>query len=294
MSRPALLGISRMLINTLLTAAAAAFIGLYGLSTLLHVVQTLGYKSKVWWMLVFVAGGIMEILGWVGRLQSSFDVTKPTPYLMQIITLIIAPAWFSAGCYAVTGALVRLIVASEILLASETVLKIHRIGRQGSRLSARAYTILFVACDCISIALQGVGGATAGKEADRGQSPEKGRAIMLAGILFQLLTMCLFLFLSIQFYRRRWRDLDRHRRKLVWGTMFASLCIIARGIFRTAELGEGWKGFLFVHEIFTIDLDGFPIVLCMLAFNFVHPGMTLDIEEVSSGETVEKKEANVA
>ncbi|KAG8831549.1 hypothetical protein FRC17_003000 [Serendipita sp. 399] len=257
-------------------SAAAAFIGLYGLSTLLHVVQTLGYKSKVWWMLVFVAGGIMEILGWVGRLQSSFDVTKPTPYLMQIITLIIAPAWFSAGCYAVTGAL------------------IHRIGRQGSRLSARAYTILFVACDCISIALQGVGGATAGKEADRGQSPEKGRAIMLAGIIFQLLTMCLFLFLSIQFYRRRWRDLDRHRRKLVWGTMFASLCIIARGIFRTAELGEGWKGFLFIHEIFTIDLDGFPIVLCMLVFNIVHPGMTLDVEEVSSGETVEKKEANVA
>ncbi|KAG8849367.1 hypothetical protein FRB91_010015 [Serendipita sp. 411] len=256
-------------------SAAAAFIGLYGLSTTLHIVQTLLYKRRVWWTLVFTAGGIMEILGWVGRLQSSFDVTSPTPYLMQIITLIIAPAWFSAGCYAVTGAL------------------IHRIGQQGSHLSARAYTALFVVCDCISIALQGVGGATAGKEADRGESPEKGRAIMLAGIVFQLASMCLFLLLSVQFYKKRWSDLNRQRRKLVWATMFASLCIIVRGIFRTTELGEGWKGFLFVHEIFTIDLDGFPIILCMLAFNVVHPGATLDGEEVSLRKPGENMKSSI-
>jgi hypothetical protein len=32
----------------------------------------------------------------------------------------------------------------------------------------------------VSIVLQGVGGATAGKEADRGETPEKGRAVMVS------------------------------------------------------------------------------------------------------------------
>ncbi|PVF93522.1 RTA1-domain-containing protein [Serendipita vermifera] len=239
-------------------SAAASFIGLFGLCTLMHNTQTLFGRRRVWWTLVFTAGGIMEILGWTGRLISSFDPYQASPYLMQIITLIIAPAWFSAGCYAVTGAF------------------IHRIGREQSPLGARAFNYIFVGCDMVSIVLQGVGGATAGKEADRGETPEKGRAIMLAGIVFQLASMLVFVFLSVQFYKRRWTDLSRPRPRLVWSTMFASLCIIARGIFRTAELSEGWKGFLFRHEIFQIDLDGFPIVLCMLAFNFGHPTYTLD------------------
>lgn len=256
-------------------SAAAAFIGLFGLSTLLHLGQTLFLRRRVWWTLVFTVGGIMEVLGWVGRLLSSFDPTQPSPYLMQIITLIIAPAWFSAGCYAVTGAL------------------IHRIGQEGTFLSAKAYTILFVACDLISIVLQGVGGATAGKEADRGESPEKGRAIMLAGIVFQLVAMIVFMALSVQFYRRRWRDFTKPQQRLAQGTLFASLCIIVRGIFRTAELGEGWKGFLFVHEVFTIDLDGFPIVLCMLVFNLVHPGNTLDAQEARSKEVEDTNQTEI-
>ena len=48
----------------------------------------------------------MEILGWVGRLQSSADTSLPGPYVMQIALLVIAPAFLSAGCYAVTGAMV--------------------------------------------------------------------------------------------------------------------------------------------------------------------------------------------
>jgi hypothetical protein len=47
-------------------------------------------------------------------------------------------------------------------------------------LGARAFNYIFIGCDMVSIVLQGVGGATAGKEADRGETPEKGRAVMVS------------------------------------------------------------------------------------------------------------------
>ncbi|PVG02014.1 RTA1-domain-containing protein [Serendipita vermifera] len=240
-------------------AAAASFIALYGLSTAIHLYQTLFGKRRVWWTIVFTVGGLMEVIGWIGRLLSSSDPTKTNAFLIQIISLIIAPAWLSAGCYAITGAFIR------------------RIGKKGTIWGARTYNIVFIICDAISIMAQAAGGSIAGKESNQGRSPEKGRAILLAGVTFQLASMCIFLALSIRFYKQRWSDLNHLRRRMIWATIFASLCIIVRGIFRTAELGEGWRGYLFTHEVFQIVLDGFPILLCMLTFNLVHPGYTIDV-----------------
>lgn len=80
---------------------------------------------------------------------------------MQISLLIIASAFLSAGCYAVTGAM------------------IHRVGKEGSPLGATAYTVIFVICDVISIGLQAGGGATAGKESDAGMIPVVGRWVLV-------------------------------------------------------------------------------------------------------------------
>ena len=41
----------------------------------------------------------------------------------------------------------------------------------------------------------------------------------------------------------------------VWSLSLATLAIIIRGIYRTAELAQGWNGFAISHEVFTIVLD---------------------------------------
>jgi len=47
----------------------------------------------------------------------------------------------------------------------------------------------------------------------------------------------------------------RPMQTLILAVGLASLAIIIRGIYRTAELAQGWNGFAISHEVFTIVLD---------------------------------------
>ena len=132
----------------------------------------------------------VEIIGWVGRMQSASDPFSSNAFVMQIVTLVIAPAWLSAGCYQVTGSLVHPLHLNPYKRLNS--LQIYRIGRLGSPLSARAYTIIFVLCDVVSIMLQSAGGAAAGNDAKAGRSPDKGRSLLVSSRVFpvQQLTQC--------------------------------------------------------------------------------------------------------
>jgi len=44
-----------------------------------------------------------EIIGYAGRIGSAYDVTLNNYFLMQIVSLVIAPALFSAGLYLTIG-----------------------------------------------------------------------------------------------------------------------------------------------------------------------------------------------
>lgn len=55
---------------------------------------------------------------------------------MQIVTLIIAPVFFTAALYVQLGQL------------------IHVLGKQTSRLPARLYAYVFVSCDVLSMLIQ--------------------------------------------------------------------------------------------------------------------------------------------
>jgi hypothetical protein len=64
-------------------AAAITFIVLFTVSALVHIYQ--GVRGKYW--IVFptlVTGALVEALGWGGRLWSSQDIMKDTPFMMQI------------------------------------------------------------------------------------------------------------------------------------------------------------------------------------------------------------------
>lgn len=71
-------------------------------------------------------------------------------------------------------------------------------GAHLSRFKPRTYTIVFVTCDILSLSLQAVGGAIA---ADGGQPDDEklGEHIMLAGLIFQVISLVLFSVLCIDF-----------------------------------------------------------------------------------------------
>ena len=111
-------------------AAGVVFLTAFSLLALFHLGVTI--KSRVWWTVVrlpsyltpttsqadpksafcvqvIALGGLCEVLGWAGRLWSWKNPVSFDSFLMQTICLVIAPCFFSAACYSITGILIRIV-----------------------------------------------------------------------------------------------------------------------------------------------------------------------------------------
>ena len=108
-----------------------ALIGLvtFSLSTLAH-----GWQAGRWrmlWCIVIAIGGITEMIGYAARLWSHYQDWNNNPFLMQTVTLIIAPTFFSAALYVVLSRIITI------------------VGPQYSPLSPKAYVWFFLAADVL-------------------------------------------------------------------------------------------------------------------------------------------------
>ena len=118
---------------------------------------------------------------------------------------------------------------------------------------------------------------------------DTGTNIMVAGIVFQLFTITVFVALAADFVRRclQHRELlphlvDRDPRKslrpaiiLFAATTFSIACVYVRCIYRTIELAQGWDGDLISQEKYFIAMDGAMMAPCVIVFNIFHPGWLL-------------------
>ncbi|KAL4924338.1 RTA1 domain-containing protein [Aspergillus undulatus] len=242
-------------------AAGIVFLVLFGLTMIGHTAQMVW--KKTWWTSVFAIGSLTEIIGWAGRTWSAECTYNTNAFLMQITTLIIAPTFYTAGVYVLLGRFISI------------------LGRDSSVLSPRVYLFIFVTCDIISLVVQAVGGAmasTAAAQEDGNTTP--GTNIMVAGIIFQMASITVFVLCAADFVRR---TLRRRLLQSLTGTVvpllaamvFSVICIYIRSIYRTIELLEGWDGYLITTERFFIALDGAMMVLAVAVFNFIHPGWFL-------------------
>jgi hypothetical protein len=198
-------------------------------------------------------------------------------FLMQISTLIIgesptklpdsrtilttaAPTFFTAGIYVLLGRFIAL------------------LGRDSSVLSPSLYLWIFVTCDVISLVVQAIGGGMASAATnDPNGDTAPGTHIMVAGIVFQMASITVFVVLAADFVRRavRRRLLQHMSGSIVplFGAMiFSVVCIYVRSIYRTIELSEGWSGYLITTERYFIALDGAMMVAAVVVFNVFHPG----------------------
>ena len=142
-----------------------------------------GFRTRTFgFTATFVAGLALEIAGYTGRLLMHYNPFKQDNFLLYLVPLTIAPAFLSAGVYL---CLARIIV----LYKSE--------GMDVSRLKPRTYTLIFVACDFVSLLLQAAGGAIASM-AETKKLEDMGINIMIAGLAFQVASMALFMGLAVE------------------------------------------------------------------------------------------------
>ncbi|GAA6061387.1 hypothetical protein JCM10212_000647 [Sporobolomyces blumeae] len=245
-------------------AAAVVFLVFFSLISIAQLVLVV--RSRIWWLSILVIGGIGEILGWAGRLWSNRDVYALNAFLIQQCCLILAPCFFSAGCYGLLGMLVR------------------ALGPEHSVLRPALYLLIFCICDLIAIIIQGVGGGMAAVALQNDEDSEVGTHIMVAGIVVQLAAMIAFCVLGLIFARnvRRepgWREKDsiKHGRVglLGWGLVWISAWILIRCIYRVIELAQGWTGYLITHEPYFDVLDAMAMAFAQGGFLFCWPSFCL-------------------
>ncbi|KAL8677732.1 MAG: hypothetical protein Q9186_005867 [Xanthomendoza sp. 1 TL-2023] len=156
-------------------------------------------------------------------------------------------------------------------------------GPEHSRLVPKWYTWIFIGCDLFSLILQGVGGGIA-SSAESESASDAGSNIMLAGIVWQVITLIVFAALAADFTLRVTRarsNLTLAASELLQSTKFrlfgaglvtAYLTILIRCVYRIAELAGGWKNDIMRNEAEFIVLEGVVIVIAVFCLTAFHPG----------------------
>lgn len=140
-------------------------------------------------------------------------------------------------------------------------------------------------CDFISLLLQAVGGALAATQ-DANDPSRDGINIMMAGLAFQVVSLTIFIALSMEFVYRarktRESDLNFNFFELRKRTMFrllpyaiavATVTIYIRCVFRVAELKDGFGGELANNQTAFMILEGPMIIIATVALTVCHPGI---------------------
>ncbi|RVD83642.1 uncharacterized protein DFL_005422 [Arthrobotrys flagrans] len=238
-------------------ASGIVFVVLFSLSTVGHIYSSI--KGKNYWYLCFAIGTISEVIGWGGRLWSSSCPYNDNAFLMQISTLIFAPAFFTGAIYYLLKQFIDV------------------TGREYSLIPPKLYLWIFITIDVISLAIQAAGGGIASSAANEPTGdPSIGANIMVGGVVFQMASITVFCFFyGVFLWKARNVQLDKSIMRLTYATILSVTCIYIRSIYRTIELLEGWDGYLITTERFFIALDGAMMIIAVAVYNFVHPAILL-------------------
>jgi hypothetical protein len=148
------------------------------------------------------------------------------------------------------------------------------LGRHSMPIPAKTYLIYCGIVDLTCLILQGAGGGMAGVAVSKKKDTALGTKMMLAGIIIQLISTIIFdtLFNIIVF--RGWTAIRKSMNLMcMCGVMKVVVtCMVIRNVYRSIELLQGWRGFLFTHEKFAVGLEGVVMAIASLAFNFCNPG----------------------
>ncbi|KAL3469514.1 RTA1 like protein-domain-containing protein [Aspergillus californicus] len=240
-------------------AGAVLFILLFIGTTGYHILQM--FRSRTWFFVPFVIGGIFEIIGYIGRAISSNQSPDWTlgPYLVQTLFLLLAPALLAASIYMFLGRIILVLQAESHAL-----------------LKKKWLTKIFVTGDVLSFLLQGAGGGI--QSSGSLESMKTGEHIIVGGLVIQILFFAFFIVTATHF---NWKlkkypiprscSPDIPWRKHLRVLYLTSFLIMIRSMFRLIEYIQGNNGYLLHHEMYLYIFDSLLMFLTMVVLNVVHP-----------------------
>lgn len=144
---------------------------------------------------------------------------------------------------------------SQSYQVANTSRSVNALGPEHARFDPKWYYWVFIPCDVVSIALQGAGGGLSSSG-----TGNVGVNVSLAGLAFQVATLCVFIALVTD-YMLRWKRNGTTvltMRFKIFGILLSTAIafILARSAYRIDELSDGYNGPLFHDQASFIVLEG--------------------------------------
>ncbi|KAK3705723.1 hypothetical protein LTR37_013166 [Vermiconidia calcicola] len=218
-------------------------------------------RTRTWFMIPFVIGGIFETVGYVGRAMNASQAPEPYllgPYIVQSLLLLLGPALFAASIYMELGRIV-------LMVKREKALPIRR----------KWLTLIFVIGDVFSFSVQAAGGGLMSSGEFELLNP--GENIIVGGLLFQIVWFGLFVTAAVIFHVRLSKSPTQLLYERPWTKHMISLYIVSvlifvRSVVRCIGDVQGNAGYIMSHEAFLYVFDGALMFLAVITMNVIHPG----------------------
>ncbi|KAK2809823.1 hypothetical protein FQN50_003463 [Emmonsiellopsis sp. PD_5] len=254
-------------------AAAVLFTVLFGLTTIVHIVQWVNFRKKFCW--VITMSSLWETAGFALRSLSAQKITGLWHFIPQQLLIILAPLWLNAFVYMVLGRMIHFFLPGEKIFG----------------ISARRLTLIFVLLDIVAFLVQGSSSSL--MSSDDLKMVDIGIKIYMGGIALQQLFIILFFILAGRF-QHQMNHLELHHttpthhpwRPLLYALYTTLLLITMRIIFRLVEYSGGLESKIATSEAAFYVLDAAPMLIALVLLNVVHPGLVL----VGEGSEFPKKE----
>jgi signal transduction histidine kinase len=275
--------------------AAILFCVLFGMITIVHMTQASIYKKP--FALVICMGAAWECGGYVFRILSVMHELNSAFATAQFLLILLAPLWINAFTYMVLGR------AIHFFLDDDRVFGIR----------ARRITLMFVLFDIAAFLVQATGGAMT-SNSEPASTQRLGLHIYMGGVGLQLLFICVFIALAVQFQRKMYTVLNQkdiskpsllslfrkstnmqyniqgaseeastnevykspERAVRLLYVVYAVLgLIIFRNIYRLIEFSQGVLSNITTHEWYWYVFDAVPMLFALIISSCFHPGRVL-------------------
>ncbi|KAM0340236.1 hypothetical protein ACHAPU_010580 [Fusarium lateritium] len=239
-----------------------AFCTLFGLTTLVHLIQAILFKKRFCW--VVIMGATWETIAFALKTLGSRHQQNLMYVTWGQILFLLAPLWINAFVY----------------MAVARMVYFRMPGRELLGIKAIRTTLLFVWLDIILFLIQAAGGTMLSSTDGDQNTINIGMKVYTAGVALQLVVVLAFTGFTAFFYYKL-RQIEGHSmghmKWLIWTMLVVLILIVIRIIYRLVEFGPGVNAHneLLIHEEYPLCLDATPILIALVLLNVMHPGVVL-------------------
>ncbi|KAF5555185.1 phospholipid-translocating ATPase [Fusarium mexicanum] len=242
-------------------AANLAFCVLFGMTTMVHLIQAILFKKKFCW--VAIMGAAWETIGFAFKTIGSRNQQNATYVILGQLFFLLAPLWVNAFVYMAVARMVYFRMPDRKLLGIKAI----------------RMTLLFVWLDIILFLVQGAGGSMLSNNDDMNMI-RIGQKVYMAGVGLQLAVILIFIGITTFFYFKLRQLEGRSMGRMKWlilAMLTVLVLIVIRIVYRLIEFGPGVNEHnqLLSHEGYPLGLDATPILIALVLLNIMHPGFVL-------------------